>query len=235
MYTGFDAQTKLFEAFQGYFQKEPVDLKRYEPRRTAMDVILGHARIQQTNVVKQADVVLAMFLLWDRFPAEVRAANFHYYEPRTGHGSSLSPSTHALLAARLGEMGVAARYLRQAAEVDLSNNMGNAAGGVHAAAIGGLWQAMVFGFAGLELRPEGLRLNPRLLQSWKRVIFPVQWRGHRLRITLEPDATGVQVEDGPAPFKLQLAGGMELMAHPHRQYVATRADSGWGGWEERSS
>ena len=58
-----------------------------------MDVILGHERIQKTNVVKQADVVMAMYLLWDDFPAEVRAANFRYYEPRTGHGSSLSPSS----------------------------------------------------------------------------------------------------------------------------------------------
>jgi kojibiose phosphorylase len=112
--------------------------------------------------------------------------------------------------------------------------MGNAAGGVHAAAIGGLWQAMIFGFAGLELRPQGLRLNPRLLPHWKGVIFPLQWRGRRLRIALEPAATRVLVEDGPAPLKLQLAGGKELDACPHRQYVARRADGGWGDWEQRS-
>ncbi len=232
MHTGFDPRTKLFETFAGYFLKEPVDLKKYEPRSTAMDVILGHARIQQTNVVKQADVVLAMFLLWDRFPSEVRKANFHYYEPRTGHGSSLSPGSHALLAARLGEMETAARYLQQASEIDLSNNMGNAAGGVHAAAVGGLWQAMVFGFAGLEARSEGLCLNPRLLPHWKAVIVPLEWRGRKLRIELEPAVTRVTVEDGPAPLKLQLAGGPELDAYPRRQYLAERAGRGWSNWKE---
>ncbi len=156
MYTGFDPATRLFEQFHGYYQKQPIDLAAYEPRKVAMDVILGHEPIQRTNVVKQADVIMAIYLLWDEFPPEVREANFRYYERRTGHGSSLSPSIHALVAARLGDLPLAEKYLRQAAEIDLGNNMGNAAGGVHAAAIGGLWQAIVFGFAGMSPGPEGL-------------------------------------------------------------------------------
>jgi kojibiose phosphorylase len=144
IFTIFDSSTLIYEQFAGYFQKDVIDLKKFEPRTAAMDVILGHERINQTNVVKQADVVIALYLLWDQFPADVRLANFHYYEPRTGHGSSLSPSMHALLAARLGEEALARQYLKQASEIDLGNNMGNAAGGVHAASIGGLWQAVVF-------------------------------------------------------------------------------------------
>jgi kojibiose phosphorylase len=232
-YAGFNPQTKLFEQFRGYFEKEEIDLKKYEPRNTAMDVILGHARIQKTNVVKQADVAMAMFLLWDHFPAEVREANFRYYEPRTGHGSSLSPSMHALLAARLGDMEIASRYLQQAAEIDLGNNMGNAAGGVHAAAIGGLWQAMVFGFAGLEACTDALSLNPRLLPQWKRVTFPLQWRGRKLRVSLEPSAVRVVIEEGADPLKLQLSGGTEVEAYPNRQYFAEPARNGWGRWNER--
>jgi hypothetical protein len=117
-----------------------------------MDTILGHEQIQKTNVVKQAAVVLATFLLWDEISPEVRTANFRYYEPRTGHGSSLSPSIHALIAAQIGYMECAESYLKQAAEIDLGNNMGNAAGGVHAAALGGLWQAIV-------LFPQGSRVG----------------------------------------------------------------------------
>ena len=81
MHFGFDPKTRLFEQHQGYFGLEAIDLAAYEPRHAAMDVILGHARILQTNVVKQADVVMALHLLWNDFPAEVRAANFRYYEP----------------------------------------------------------------------------------------------------------------------------------------------------------
>src|SRR5262249_61654959 len=132
MFIAFDPQTLLFEQFSGYFNKEPIDLKNYEPRFAAMDMILGHDGIQKTNVVKQADVLMATYLLWEELPSDVRVANFRYYEPRTGHGSSLSPSIHALLAARLGDTTLAQHYLKQAAEIDLRNNMGNAAGGVHA-------------------------------------------------------------------------------------------------------
>jgi trehalose/maltose hydrolase-like predicted phosphorylase len=97
-----------------------------------MDVLLGRDRIQRTQIIKQPDVVMLVYLLWDRLPPQVRKANFEYYESRCGHGSSLSPAIHALVAARLGDMRRAERYFRQAAEIDLADNMGNAAGGIHA-------------------------------------------------------------------------------------------------------
>ncbi len=232
MYTGFNPETRLFEQFQGYFQREQIDLAAFEPRTAAMDVILGHERIQKTNIVKQADVVMAMYLLWDEFPAEVRAANFRYYEPRTGHGSSLSPSIHALMAARLGDIPLSEKYLRQAAEIDLGNNMGNAAGGVHAAAIGGLWQALVFGFGGVEAHRDGLTINPHPLPYWQRLGFPLHFRGRELRLRIEPDRLGLRFEDGSEPVRISLTGGQELLARPHQEYVAARREDGWEAWEE---
>jgi kojibiose phosphorylase len=232
MYVAYDEGSKVLEQFRGYYDKQEIDLAKYEPRNAAMDVILGHGPIQQTNVVKQADVLMAVYLLWEQFPAEVREANFRYYEPRTGHGSSLSPSVHALLAARLGEMELADKYLRQSAEVDLGNNMGNAAGGVHAAAIGGLWQAIVFGLAGMEIGRERVSFNPRLLPSWRRLSFPLLWRGRKLRFTAEPGRARIHVEAGREPVRVALAAGPEVVAHPGQQYVAERRDGGWSAWRE---
>jgi kojibiose phosphorylase len=229
MFTGFNPATLLFEQFSGYFNKEPIDLKKYEPRSAAMDVILGHQRIQQTNVVKQADVVMAMYLLWNEFSPEVRAANFHYYEPRTGHGSSLSPSMHALVAARIGEQKLAQRYLQQAAEIDLGNNMGNAAGGVHAAAIGGLWQAMIFGFAGLQPEDGGLCFAPQLLPQWRKLEFPLRWRKRSLRVLIEPSSIQVAVQ-GTEALNLKLAGGEQIAAEPGREYVSEQAQGAWAPW-----
>jgi trehalose/maltose hydrolase-like predicted phosphorylase len=234
MYVCFDPKTKLLEQFQGYYRKEHVDLKAYEPRHAAMDVILGHERIQSTNVVKQADVLMAIYLLWNQFLPEVRRANFRYYEPRTGHGSSLSPSIHALVAARLGEMETARAYLRQAAEIDLGNNMGNAAGGVHAAAIGGLWQAMVFGFAGTEIRTEGLAFDPHLLPHWGKLSFPLQFRGRKLRLSFQPAAISVQIEDGNEELSIGVVHGPEILARPHQRYIAERTNGAWGPWQEHS-
>jgi kojibiose phosphorylase len=160
-----------------------------------MDVLLGHGRVQRTQILKQADVVMLLYLLGDRFPARVREANFRYYERRTDHGSSLSPPIHAAMAAQLGDVELAMRYLRQTAEIDLANGMGNAARGVHAAALGGLWQAVVFGFAGLALPSEGPRLEPRLPQRWGGLRFTIQWRGARVPVDLsrnERAATAVE-------------------------------------------
>lgn len=232
MYTAFDPATRLFEQFHGYYAKEEIDLLAYEPRNTAMDVILGHERIQQVNVVKQADVVMAMYLLWDQFPAEVRETNFRYYEPRTGHGSSLSPSIHALMSARFRDVQLADKYLKQAAEIDLGNNMGNAAGGVHAAAIGGLWQAMVFGFAGLELRPDGVLLNPFLLPRWSSLTVPLQWRGRRLRIVLAPEEVRVHFIDGPEACMIHLAGGPSIRVAARQHVAARHARGRWQEWQQ---
>jgi trehalose/maltose hydrolase-like predicted phosphorylase len=231
MATGFNSESLLFEQFTGYFSKEQVDLKKFEPRSAGVDVILGHKRVQQTNIVKQPDVLMAIYLLWDELQPEVRKANFLYYEPRTAHGSSLSPSIHALLAARLGEMELAQRYLQQSAEIDLSNNMGNAAGGVHAAAIGGLWQAAVFGFAGLQHCSETVKLSPNLLPHWRGLSFPLQWRNHNLYISIRHESIRVKAA-GPDSIQVLLANGPALRASPDRSYVTVHEQDGWADWQE---
>jgi trehalose/maltose hydrolase-like predicted phosphorylase len=185
MYTGFDPRTGLFEQFRGYFALEEVDLAALEPRSAAVDVVLGRERVAGSKVIKQADVVMAIHLLWDAFSPAVRAANFAYYEPRTAHGSSLSPPIHAAVAARLGETDCALRYFRETAAIDLADNMGNAAGGVHLAAQGGLWQALVLGFAGLEEARAGApAFGPRMPRGWRRVRFRLARRGRRWEVTI---------------------------------------------------
>ena len=187
IHTGFDARTGLFEQFEGYFALEDIDLTAFEPRNAPMDVLLGRDRIRGSKIIKQPDVVMLLHLLWDRFPPEVRTANFRYYEPRCAHGSSLSPAIHAAVAARLGDVALAERYFRQASEIDLSDNMGNAAGGVHAAALGGLWQAAVFGFAGLRPSDEAPVCEPNLPPHWRELSFRLKWRGRTHEFKLPTD------------------------------------------------
>ena len=194
-YTGFDEQTGLFEQFRGYFDLEEIDLAAFVPRTASMDVLLGRERIQRSKIIKQPDVVMLVYLLWDRLPPQVRKANFEYYEPRCGHGSSLSPAIHALLAARLGDTGLAGRYFRQAAEIDLADSMGNAAGGIHAGALGGLWQAMVFGFAGLRFCGDRPEHRANLPPSWRSLSMRVRWRGRWHELTLPAGAERRKAED----------------------------------------
>jgi trehalose/maltose hydrolase-like predicted phosphorylase len=107
---GLDFRTGLFEQFAGYFALEQINLADYAGRSVPMDVVLGRERTQRFQVVKQADVVAHLALLPEEFAGETGAANFHYYEPRCGHGSSLSRAMHGLVAARLGYSEMALGY-----------------------------------------------------------------------------------------------------------------------------
>jgi trehalose/maltose hydrolase-like predicted phosphorylase len=184
MATGFDRQTGLFEQFAGYFALEKIDLADYASRSVPMDVVLGRARTQASQVVKQADVIALLCLLPDEFPDDSAAANFRYYAPRCSHGSSLSRAMHGVAAARLGDCQAAVRYLQETADIDLGDAHAAIDGGVHIAALGGIWMIAVLGFAGVALRPDGLAIHPQLPAQWRSLAFCVQWRGRRLRIRI---------------------------------------------------
>ncbi|HVK68701.1 MAG TPA: glycosyl hydrolase family 65 protein, partial [Polyangium sp.] len=127
----------------------------------------------------------------------------------------------------------------QTASIDLGNNMGNAAGGVHAAGLGSLWQAVAFGVAGLRTTPEDpetLIVEPTLLPGMRRVSLPMQLRGRSLRVHALQGAVEVHVVEGTAPIGLAVFGEAgakhTVRAEPGRAYVARRKDEGYLAWEE---
>jgi kojibiose phosphorylase len=238
---GLDPKRGVIEQFTGFFGLAPLDLASYEPRTAPMDVLLGRARTQASQVVKQADVVQLVAMLWDEVAPDVRRASYLYYEPRTSHGSSLSPGMHALVAARLRLFETCARYLDMTADIDLGNRMGNAAGGVHAAALGSLWQAVVLGVGGVRAAPGpsgALVLEPALLPGWRHLAFPLCWHGRVLEVHVEPDALELAVE-GDSPLEVQAVGPggppRALRAEPGRRYAARLDAEGYAAWEEVSS
>ncbi|OGI23424.1 MAG: hypothetical protein A2287_02520 [Candidatus Melainabacteria bacterium RIFOXYA12_FULL_32_12] len=187
IYINFDPESKLYEQFAGYFDLEYINVKDYKDRTTPMDVILGRERTRNSQVIKQPDVLMFLYLLADKFPQDIVEANYDFYEPRTGHGSSLSPSIYSAVAARLGKIDQAYNYFKQAAEVDLYNNMGNASGGIHMAAMGGVWQAIVMGFAGMYIYDEGLMLDPHLPDHWENLEFSIYWHGQKVNLQINKD------------------------------------------------
>ncbi|MFY9642742.1 MAG: glycosyl hydrolase family 65 protein [Rhodomicrobium sp.] len=207
MAIGLDPKTGLFEEFEGYFKLEKIDLMAYAGRTVPMDVVLGRERIQKSQVVKQADVVALLALLPEEFTGETGAENFQYYEPRCGHGSSLSPSMHGLTAARLGLPEMALRYFRQSAANDLSDTHARIDGGVHIAALGGNWMLAILGFAGLSLRSDGISLDPKLPANWRSLAFAIQWRGRSLKIKIGQDKQRIEatLEEGE-PMTLAVSG-----------------------------
>jgi trehalose/maltose hydrolase-like predicted phosphorylase len=202
--TGLDAATGIYEQFAGYHKLEQLELSLYADRKMPIDVVIGRERTQRSQVVKQADVVALIALLPDEFPGAAAKANFRYYEPRCAHGSSLSAAIHALVAARLGETETALHFLRQAAVADLELDP-NSAGGIRIAGLGGLWQAIILGFAGLDLKSDMLGIDPRLPPHWHSLSFRVCWRGRSVAIRIAGKTAQATLVDGEG-MEIRIAG-----------------------------
>jgi trehalose/maltose hydrolase-like predicted phosphorylase len=196
---GWDPDTGVYEQFAGFSRLEPLVIAEVAPRRPiAADLLLGAGRVQGAQVLKQADVLMLHHLVPDEVVPGTLEANLRYYEPRTAHGSSLSPSIHASLFARAREFGPALDALDIAARIDLDDLTGTTAEGLHLAAMGGLWQALAHGFAGLRPHDGRLRVDPRLPGSWTGLDLRVRFRGSRVTVRVEHDGLTVAA-DGPTP------------------------------------
>ncbi len=178
---GPEADSKVFEQFAGYFQRRDVDLAALEPRDRSVQALLGIQPTNETQVLKQPDVLMLFYLLPEAFDDASVRANWDYYTPRTdlSHGSSLAPGIQAILACRLGEPDYALRFFMNAALVDIHDLRRNTEHGIHGATAGSVWQAAVFGFGGLHLTASGLHVTPHLPATWRRLRFSVVYRGER--------------------------------------------------------
>jgi trehalose/maltose hydrolase-like predicted phosphorylase len=152
-------------------------------------------RMQRYRVIKQADLVLLTALFPDSFTAEEKENVFHAYEPLTLHDSTLSWGIHALLALRLGMWDKAGTYFRKALLLDLKDLMGNTGHeGIHMAALGAAWQAVVYGMAGLWADESGLSVRPMLPPGIRRLRFKVHYHGERYHIEVKRDGHEVRRE-----------------------------------------
>ena len=186
MYIPFDEEKQIHVQFDGFFDMEYIPVQKYEPRVGGIWGYLGHERALQSQVIKQADVVMLMALLGDEIGSqEVMLNNWKTYYPRCDHGSSLSQAMHTWVAARLGLVEDAYHLFEHAYNIDLEDNKGNVADGIHGAASGGLWQAIVFGFCGLHIQDDKPSIDPKLPPHWKKVSFNVVYRGEKYPFVVE--------------------------------------------------
>jgi len=194
MYIPYDPATGLFEQFTGFFQLQDLDWQALEPRTQPVQMVLGIEETQRYQALKQPDVLMLLYLLSKEYDERILQVNWQYYEPRTDHthGSSLGPAIHALLAARLGLLDDAYQHFLRAALVDLEDLRGNTPDGIHAASAGGVWQTVVFGFAGLRTGPEGITTDPHLPGHWQRLRFTVQHRGQAQEIDIRAEELAPQ-------------------------------------------
>jgi trehalose/maltose hydrolase-like predicted phosphorylase len=193
---GYDSMSGIYEQFAGFSKLEPILIADIAPRRPiAADLLLGSERTRGAQVVKQADVLMLHHLVPGEVAPGSLLANLDYYEPRTSHGSSLSPAVHAALLARAGRFREALESLDVAARLDLDDLTGTTSGGLHVATMGGLWQAIVYGFAGVRPNGDRLAVDPRLPHEWGALELQLRFRGAPLRLRI--DREGVELDAGP--------------------------------------
>lgn len=226
---GYDPETGIYEEFAGFYRLESLLATEIAERPFAAEAHLPIEYIRNSQIIKQADVVLLHHLVPDEVAEHSLEPNFAFYEPRTSHGSSLSPSAHALLLARLGAVEEALDYLRLSAEFDLEDRNETTAEGLHIATMGGVWQALSYGFAGLRPRRDDLELNPRLPRSWSALELTVRFRGARVRLRAEHersllwseqslrlvDSSGAVFELGPDGVEIPSGAVFRICAPTH--------------------
>ncbi|MDN3310023.1 glycosyl hydrolase family 65 protein [Microbacterium oryzae] len=180
--------------------------------------------IYRFQVLKQADVVLALYLQGDQFSAEEKLADFEYYDPLTTGDSTLSAVVQSILAAEVGYQDLALDYFEHALFVDLADLHGNASDGVHVASAGGVWTALVAGFGGMRDHDGELSFDPRLPRDWPELQYALSWQGSQLEVALRRDEMRVRVRSGD-PVTFRVRGGVHT-ASVDAEAVVPLADQG---------
>ncbi len=220
-----DPESKLIPQFAGYFALEDVIPEVLEERlqdpREYWGWPIGVA--VHTQVIKQADLI-QLFVLHDDFREEVIKANYDYYEPRTEHGSSLSPSAYALIACKIGYQEQAYKNFLKSCSVDLySTNKaisgGTFIGGIHTAACGAAWQMIVQGFAGFKYQDRQIIFDPLLPEKWQAVEFNLVVKGNKFKVKLTKNDLNIRAEQSnksPQDFAV-FANEFSLAPGDHRR------------------
>ncbi len=169
-----------------FLEKPEIDLTLYKKKQGSQAILLDYSRpeINGMQIIKQADVIMLLYLFPSLFSNEIVQKNLFYYEERTIHDSSLSKAIHAIVAARCNESDAAYRFFQEACLIDLGEEPSSSDEGIHGASLGAIWLAAVFGFANVEISHEKLALNPKLPKNWSELNIPFHFQGRRLAIRL---------------------------------------------------
>ncbi|MBN9199820.1 MAG: glycoside hydrolase family 65 protein, partial [Microbacterium chocolatum] len=207
-----------------FLEREIWDLENTPPEKRPLLLHFHPLVIYRYQVLKQADVVLALFLQGNHFSPEDKLADFEYYDPLTTGDSTLSAVVQSILAAEVGYQDLALEYFRQSIFVDLADLHHNAADGVHVASAGGVWTALVSGFGGMRDHFGELSFDPRLPADWPELAFTLHWHGTRLEVTVTRDALRLRAGDGdPLGFTVR---GVGYVIGPNDEVVVPLEDQG---------
>jgi alpha,alpha-trehalose phosphorylase len=202
MFVPFDQARGVHPQASAFTDHAVWDFAATRPEQYPLFLHFPYFDLYRKQVVKQADLVLAMHVRGDAFTAEQKARNFAYYEALTVRDSSLSAATQAVMATEVGHLDLAHDYLAEAVLIDLYDRERNTRDGLHIAALAGGWTAIVAGFGGMRVRGGEIAFSPRLPHQLSRIAFHLWFRGSRLRVVVTPPEAMYRVESGD-PLELR--------------------------------
>jgi alpha,alpha-trehalose phosphorylase len=194
----FDGELDVTAQSDGFTRYRPWDFERTPPDDYPLLLNFPYYLLYSSQVVKQADLVFALYACGDHFDSEQKARDFEYYERITVRDSSLSASIQAIVAAEVGHLDLAYDYLGETAFIDLRDLAFNTRDGVHLASLAGSWLAAVAGFGGMRDYGETLAFAPRLPKRLTRLAFGLVYRGRRLRVDIRPEGARYELLEGDA-------------------------------------
>ncbi|MFD5543985.1 glycoside hydrolase family 65 protein [Streptomyces sp. NPDC127079] len=210
----YNHELGVHEQHAGFTRYQRWDFENTRPEQYPLLLNFPYFDLYRKQVVKQADLVLAMYTCEAYFDEEHIGRNFAYYEPLTVRDSSLSACCQAVVAAQAGHLTLAHAYTAEAALMDLDDLEHNTRDGLHIASLAGTWMALVAGFGGLRHYDDGARFAPRLPERLRRLAFTLQLRGSSLRVEIGADKATYTLLDGPP-----------LTVHHHGEPVTVDTDS----------
>ncbi len=211
MHVPFDEARGIHSQDDTFLNREVWDLGATPREKFPLLLHYHPLVIYRHQVLKQSDIVLAMFLLGNEFSAEQKRRNFEYYDPITTGDSSLSACVQSIIAAEIGKNRKALEYFEYALLMDLANVAGNASDGVHIASAAGVWSSLVFGFGGVRDFGGQLSFEPRLPPAWKELAFSLRFCDRQIRVQLSSDEERYLVDEG-APLEILIRGEPHLLS-----------------------
>lgn len=186
---------RLIEQFDGFFRKRDIKVVSFDENN--IPLLPKGIKVKDYNTtqfVKQADVLMLLYLFRDIYSHKTKEINFRYYVSRTLHKSSLSAAMHCLMALEVGALNQAYQFFNVALRADISNLHGNTGEGVHAASLGGVWQCVVNGFAGIHKKGTRLAINPYMPKSWRSIKCSLLWKKCLVKIEASNSEVCLRVE-----------------------------------------
>ncbi len=193
-----DEHTGVYEQHAGYFDLPHVDLQHFPVEQIPIYKNWAYIKIFRHNIVKQPDVLNLMYFYSQDYSLAEKRANYEFYEARTIHELSLSPSLHSILAAELGKMDEAYTFFAYGARMDLDNYNRNTDQGLHVTSAAGVWASMIFGFGGMRTDGDVLIFQPTLPAKWNSYRFRVRYQGAMIEVRVNREKVEFQVISGPA-------------------------------------